>query len=518
MLESQAQPSSEAQLAVLLGELLDDGAGNTGGTVAGEVPPEVVELRDMARLLRASSLSVPLPEGRHAVRRALLATAEKSYFEGTPARAAWRRTGRWLGMAAVMALIVGAFGLGAGLLDSFGSPSSPLYGLRHAIDRARAALVPGQTPGTGSPAASARTAEIQEMATSGYVPASVTGYPLTYRFAAHTIPTVPGEMATVEGTIGGLPATLVLRTSAGCSQGQPCGVFMAWVTPLEGTRASAEFGQMSGTFACAGDECKLTLVSKTGVFSKLTASVLTVSGKTASTGLLGTAFTSLGDWVSSVEQAAAALKAEGVLPAGVSVADLVSDAASNQRDRDPKRSPQGTSGSSSTKSGSSSTSKSAGSGSASVGPVIYGIQRGSTGAGAGLEGGGGTSVGFSLGGTSVSVGGTVSVSGSGSTSSVSASGAVTETTSAGSASGTANVGISADNGSIGVASAIGATLGSTSTSGRTGGVGNASGSGAPVSGGGVVGGAPSSGGGLGGLGGGLGGLGGGLGGLGGILH
>ncbi len=518
MLESQAQQTSEAQLAVLLGELLDDGARDTGGSVAGELAPEVVELRDMARLLRASSLSVPLPEGRHAVRRALLATAEKNYFEGIPARAAWRRTGRWLGMAAMMVLIVGAFGLGAGLLDSFGSPSSPLYGLRLAVDRVRTALVPGLTPGTGSPAARARTAEIQELATSGYAPAAVTGYPLTYRFPAHTtIPSVPGEMATLEGSIGGLPATLVLRTSAGCPQGQSCGVFMAWVTPLEGTRASAEFGQMSGTFACAAGECKLTLVSKTGVFGKLTASVLTVNGKTAATGLLGTAFTSLGDWVATVEQAAAALKAEGVLPAGVSVADLVSDAASNQRDRDPKRSPQGTSG------GSSSSDANAGSsGSASVGPIIVSpITRGSTDAGGGLRASGGISVT----GSGVSVGGTIS--GSGSTSSGSASGAVSGSTSPNSgsasgstsASGTASGSISIDSGAIGVASAIGATLGSTSTSGRVNGSGNANGGGVNVGGSVGVSGAPSSGGGLGG---GLGGLGGGLGGigggLGGILH
>ncbi len=515
MLEYRGQQTSEAQLAVLLGELLDDGAKDVGGAVAGEVPPEVVELRDMARLLRASSLSVPLPEGRHAVRRALLATAEKSYFAGIPARAAWRRTGRWLGMAAMMVLIFAAFGLGAGLLDSFGSPSSPLYGLRVMVDRARTALVPGLTPGTGSPAARARTAEIQEMATSGYAPVAVTGYPLTYRFPAQTIPSVPGGMVTFQGNIGGLPATLVLRTSVGCPQGKTCGVFMAWVTPLEGTRASAEFGQMSGTFACTADECRLTLVSRTGVFSKLTASVLTVNERRAASGLLETAFTSLGDWVAIVEQAAAALKSEGLLPAGVSVADLVSDAASNQRD--PKGSPQGTSGGSS-----SSNANARSSGGASVGSVVIvsrGITRGSTDAGGGLSASGGISVT----GGAVSVGGTTS--GRVSTSSGSASGTDSGSASTsggtvvGSAGATVNGSTSTDSASPGVvASAIGAAVGSTTARGGL--SGNGSVSGGTTSGGGLsVGGSVSApGGGVGGLGGGLGGLGGGLGGLGGLLH
>jgi hypothetical protein len=337
VLDFHTEQTSEA--SGLLGELLD--GERTGGHAISDVSPEIVELRDMARLLRAASHSVPLPEGRLVVRRTLLATAQQGRPEGIPARAAWRRTGRWLSVAATLGMIVVAFSLGAGLLDGVGSRSNPLYGLRVGVDRARLALIPRWTQGTGSTArsAQARTVEIDEIAASGFSrPAGAAGYPLTYRFAGVTIPSRSGEEITVEGTVGGLPVTLSLTAASGCPSGTTCGAFEAWVTPLRGTLASAEFGQMRGTFICAAGECKLTLVSKTGIFNKINASVLPANAGTT-TRLVETSIASLGDWVATVEQAAARLKSEGLLPAGVTVTDLVSDAATNQSA--PKHFPQG---------------------------------------------------------------------------------------------------------------------------------------------------------------------------------
>jgi hypothetical protein len=337
VLDFHTEQTSEA--SGLLGELLD--GERAGGHAVSDIAPDIVELRDMARLLRAASHSVPLPEGRLVVRRTLLATAQQGRPEEIPARAAWRRTGRWLSVAATLGMIVAAFSLGAGLLDGVGSRSNPLYGLRLAVDRARLALIPHWTQGTGSPArsAQARTVEIDEIAASGFSrPAGAVGYPLTYRFAGVTIPSRSGEEITVEGTVGGLPVTLSLTAASGCPAGTTCGVFEAWVTPLRGTLASAEFGQMRGTFICAAAECKLTLVSKTGIFNKINATVLPANAGTTAR-LVETSIASLGDWVATVEQAAARLKSEGLLPAGVTVTDLVSDAATNQSA--PKHFPQG---------------------------------------------------------------------------------------------------------------------------------------------------------------------------------
>ncbi len=344
MLESQTQQNSEAQLAALLGELLEgEASGAAGEGMAGDVPLEIAEMRDMARLLRAASQSVPLPEGRLAVRRALLATLPPSGPDLVPARAAWRRTGRWLSVVAVLGMLVAAFGVGAGMLDGIDSPSNPLYSLRRAADRVRTAFAPVAPRGTPSPLGSgqAGTVEMSEFSRSGYArPAGLTGYPLTFRFNGVTVPSVPGQEVTMQGTVGGLPVTLSLTATTGCPSGGACGLFEAWVTQLHGTRASAEFGQMRGTFVCATGKCTLTPMSKTGVFNTVSAFVSqwTASGELA--GLVETGFTSLGDWVGTVEQVAVQLKNEDLLPAGVNVADLVRDAATNQSA--PKRpSPQG---------------------------------------------------------------------------------------------------------------------------------------------------------------------------------
>jgi len=170
MTGSQKPQTSETQLERLLGELLEkEGASETDPRVDFAASPEVAELRDTARLLRAASQWVPLPEGRNAVRRALLATAEHGRIGIDPARAAWRRTGRWLGTAGVLTVIIAAFALGVGLLDGLGSPSSPLYGARLELDAARVALVPSALGKAELlvRAAHARVAEIDEMVVSG---------------------------------------------------------------------------------------------------------------------------------------------------------------------------------------------------------------------------------------------------------------------------------------------------------------------------------------------------------------
>lgn len=170
MTGSPTPQNTEVQLERLLRELLDkEGSSECGAPVDPDVPSEITELRDTARLLRAASQWVPLPEGRNAVRRALLATAQHGQFSSDLARAAWRRTGRWLGAAGALVLIVAAFALGAGLLDGLGSPSSPLYGVRLGLDEARVALVPSPLGKAELlvRAAHARIAEIDDMVASG---------------------------------------------------------------------------------------------------------------------------------------------------------------------------------------------------------------------------------------------------------------------------------------------------------------------------------------------------------------
>ena len=333
MLEFSTQGTSEAQLAALLGDLLEGEGTGGDGTAGRDVPAEIAEMRDVARLLRAASQSVPLPEGRLAVRRALLATLEPPESERFPARAAWRRTGRWLGVAAMAGMIIAAFGLGAGLLDHVGTPSSPLYGLRRAVDRVRLAFVPGRPEGGPSPFVSQvpRIPETGNVPPSGVPgPAGMGGYPLSIQFSGVTLPSVPGQEVTLEGTVGGLPVTLALTATTGCPAGGACGTFEAWVTPLRGTKASPEFGQMRGTFICASAQCTMMPVSKTGVFNTTSAFVLQRNGSGEFAGLVRTGFDSLGDWVATVAQVAQKLNAEDLLPPGVTVKELVNDAASNK--------------------------------------------------------------------------------------------------------------------------------------------------------------------------------------------
>ena len=108
-----------------------------------EVTPELLALRDTARRLRAASQWMSLPQGHQVVRRVLEVAARQGHTEPAPARGAWRLARLWLGTA-VAAVVVGAFGLGAGALDALILPSNPAYGLRLTIDRARDAFTPGR--------------------------------------------------------------------------------------------------------------------------------------------------------------------------------------------------------------------------------------------------------------------------------------------------------------------------------------------------------------------------------------
>jgi len=306
-------PLGESQLEILLGELLDKGGSETPRADI-EAPREIVELREAARRLRAASQWMPLPDGRFAVRRALLATAEQSQTHTGPGRASWRRAGLWLSMAAVAAVVVGAFGLGAGALSALLPPSSPASGLRLALDKARAAFAFGHL------------GPVQ--------------YALRYQFAAIQGPFNGGESRTVDGKIGGLPVTLALTAADACTSGEPCGKFVVSVARLSAP-ASAQFGELKGTFACASSGCTLTMAEATGVFVKVSEPHMAVSGTRASEGQLGAKFASLGEWVTMVASAAETLETSGMLPTGLTVADLVSGAATNERGVHRNGGPQG---------------------------------------------------------------------------------------------------------------------------------------------------------------------------------
>jgi hypothetical protein len=297
-------PLGESQLEGLLRELLErEGSDRPRPDI--EVPREIAELRDAARRLRAASQWMPLPEGRFAVRRALLATAAQGENHAGLSRAPWRRASLWLSLAAVAAFAVGAFGLGAGALNVLVPPSSPVYGLRLMLDQARGTFVPGH-PNPGQ-------------------------YALSYQFPAVQIPAVGGVTSTAAGKVGGLPAALALTAAGTCATGGPCGRFVVSLAGLS-TPASAKFGELRGTFACGPDGCTLALVKATGVFARVSAPHVSVSGGRVSEGRLTAKMASRGEWVAEVAMAAESLEAGGMLPAGMTVSDLVNDADTNERD------------------------------------------------------------------------------------------------------------------------------------------------------------------------------------------
>lgn len=171
MTDSSGLPT-ETQLEILLHELLERDGSASVARADLEFSREIVELRDMARLLRAASQWVPLPEGRTAVRRALLAAARERPAAKEPAPAAWRRTSRWLAAAGMAMMLMMAVGLGTGLPHVLGSPAGPLYGLRLQMDAARVALAPTAVRKAEVlvRAAHMRITEIDEMVAAGNTP------------------------------------------------------------------------------------------------------------------------------------------------------------------------------------------------------------------------------------------------------------------------------------------------------------------------------------------------------------
>ena len=143
------------------------------------------------------------------------------------------------------------------------------------------------------------------------------GQPLAVQFPKVEIPSASTLTTQTSGNVGGLPAVLSLKTG---------GTFAVSVSGLPA------LGEFSGTFACSGGGCALTLTNATGVFSKVTGTTLTVSSTGAVSGLLDTSFKNHGEWVSTVARAAAKLKAEDKLPNDLTVGELVSEAAKNQQE------------------------------------------------------------------------------------------------------------------------------------------------------------------------------------------
>ncbi len=168
MTDAHSPQNPEAQLESLLRALLDEEPGD-GAARPSYAPPAILELVETARLMRAVTQWVPLPEGRAAVRRALLTTATEHLSRARAS--AWRPGGRGLigvGAAAAATLIL-AFGLGAGALDGFGLPGSGLYDARLQVDAIRVALMPSPVSKAELlvRAAHLRIAEIDEMVASG---------------------------------------------------------------------------------------------------------------------------------------------------------------------------------------------------------------------------------------------------------------------------------------------------------------------------------------------------------------
>jgi hypothetical protein len=156
----------ESLLRALLGEDTRDGV---GAPAEGVLLPEVVALRDTARRLRAAVQCVPLPSGRTAVRKALITTVKRARrvsLSGTASRRAhgWRVTA---GVAA--AVIMGVWGIGAGLSWGGLPPSSPWYGARVALEELEMALTPGRLERAEMllRATRLRVAEVQAMAEVG---------------------------------------------------------------------------------------------------------------------------------------------------------------------------------------------------------------------------------------------------------------------------------------------------------------------------------------------------------------
>ena len=159
------------------------------------------------------------------------------------------------------------------------------------------------------------------------------GIEFAVAFGPFTVPSGLGMTSQTGGTVGGLSVTLSMMSGSGsgCPSGGSCGTFTTSVAGL-GTIASAQFGQLSGTFACSSGGCTFTITGATGVFSRVTGTALSLSSTGPTSTMLGTSFPNHGAYVSEVARSAAKLKAQGLMPADMTVGDIVSQAAHNQKE------------------------------------------------------------------------------------------------------------------------------------------------------------------------------------------
>ncbi len=164
------QSARETQLELLLRELLGEDTGDqVGAPVVGAVLPEAAALRDTARRLRAAVQCVPLPQGRTAVRRALMTTVER-VWRASPSVASSRRAhGRRVLAGVAAAVILGVCGIGTGVSWGGAPPSSLWYGARVALEELEVALIPDRLGKAEMllKATRLRVAEVQAMAEVG---------------------------------------------------------------------------------------------------------------------------------------------------------------------------------------------------------------------------------------------------------------------------------------------------------------------------------------------------------------
>lgn len=166
MSDPVAPNTLEAQLELLLRELLDEGTSTGIGILKSrDLPPEMIELVDIARRLRVASQGTPLPDEC----KAWGAPATTSSW---PERRSWSRreagrsrTWRWFWAGAAAAVILGVFGLTGGVE----SPSGPWYSARLALEDLQVALIPNPLGKAQMLIKSTHTriTEIEAMAASG---------------------------------------------------------------------------------------------------------------------------------------------------------------------------------------------------------------------------------------------------------------------------------------------------------------------------------------------------------------
>jgi len=277
--DSHAHQAREEQLELLLRELMGEESETPGGALESEAAsPDVAELRDMARRLRAASQWIPLPEGRKALRCALVAAALQHERSGVQVRGrGFQRFGWRAAVAAAASVILAVFAIGTTFAWSAGSPSSPWYGIRVDLQEIEVALVPSRLEKAELLVKATRTRidEIDKMASAG------------------------NERG--------------LRRAADALDGEA-----AWLHSLMDTLSPADKARVAST-----------LRGVTATTTPATVSPLPGSTSSHILGTAGKGYANREAWVASVAREAAQLRADGQLPAGVTVGDLVSQAAVN---------------------------------------------------------------------------------------------------------------------------------------------------------------------------------------------